>query len=380
MKRICIYVTYNKKNEIKEYMGYVLKSIRRYVDGLYVVCNYLQIKEGFKYIEPYADEIFYRENKGYDAGGYKDTLCTLLGWDEVYKYDELILMNDSFLGPFYDLGKYFNMMESISCDFWGMTRQFSVELESLNYRYGSHVHSYFLVFRRKMLHSNEFRNFWENLIYPKTFAEAILYFEIGINKDMQENGYKSMALTDVWGMEFKGNENPFLLYSFELICDKGFPILKKKCLLIRNKGFADTLKAIIYLENSNNYPIKWIWEQLDSQFYIENYAPANTSCLEFFYKKYKRIYIYGAGVCGKNLAIYFRHKGWQYAGIIVSDTTDQNIECIRFEDAQIDEETGVIVSVIHKDASEQIVNHIGNKCSREQLFILYECTAIRIPE
>lgn len=380
MKRLCIYVTYNKENKIKEYMGYMLKAIRGHVDRLYVICNYPEIKEGMEYIEPYADGIFFRENKGFDAGAYKDMLCSLLGWDMVYQYDELILMNDSFVGPFYDIGRYFDQMKNAICDFWGMTRQFSVELESLNYRYGTHIHSYFLVFRKEALHSNAFRNFWERFIYPKTFTEAILYFETKINEHMQKNGFKSMALTDIWGMKFKENENPFLLYSLELIRDKGLPVLKKKCLLIRNLGFSNTLEAVRYLEGNNSYPVKWIWDMIDSQFYIEGYAPDHVNCLEFFYKKFKKIYIYGAGVCGKNLTVYFRHKGWQYAGIIVSDKAGQDMECIAFDDVPVDKETGIIVSVIHKEMSDEIVRHIGNRCAREQIFVLYDCASIRLPE
>ena len=61
MKRLCIYVTYNKENEIKEYMGYMLKALRGYTTTLYVVCNYLKISDGSERIVPYADDIFYRE-------------------------------------------------------------------------------------------------------------------------------------------------------------------------------------------------------------------------------------------------------------------------------------------------------------------------------
>lgn len=380
VKRLCIYVTYSKDNKIKEYMGYMLKAIRTYTDELYVVCNYPTIKSGIDYIQPYADDIFYRENKGYDAGAYKDMLCTLLGWNEIYKYDELILMNDSFLGPFYDFGSYFDLMKDVSCDFWGMTRQFSGEMERFKYKYKPHVHSYFLVFRKEVFCSDEFRVFWENFAYPKTFAEAVLNFEVKLNEYLEQYGYASIALTDVWRMTFEENIIPFLCYSLELIRDHAFPILKKKCLLIRNGGFSNTLEAIKYLEKNSSYPVKWIWEQLDSQFYIENYAPSNTNCLELFYHNFKKIYIYGAGVCGKNLTTYFHHKGWQYAGIIVSDKTKQDIECLQFDDVEVDEETGIIVSVIHKEVSEEIVRYIENKYRRDQLFVMYDCTAIRMPE
>ena len=380
MRRLCIYVTYNKENKIKEYMGYMLKAMRDHADRLYVTCNYPEIKEGMEYIDPYADGIFFRENKGFDAGAYKDMLCSLLGWDMVYQYDELILMNDSFLGPFYDIGRCFAQMENAPCDFWGMTRNFGGEYESFIGRYETHIQSYFLVLRGRVIQSCQFRDFWERLEYPNTYEETIFYFEHRLNNLLRDEGFVPMALTDVWGMTFKRDENPYRLYSLELIRDKGLPILKKKSIQITNIGFANALKAVYFVAENGLYPAEWIWDMIDSQFYIEGYAPDYVNCLEFFYKKFKKIYIYGAGVCGKNLTVYFRHKGWQYAGIIVSDKAGQDMECIAFDDVPVDKETGIIVSVIHKEMSDEIVRHIGNRCAREQIFVLYDCASIRLPE
>lgn len=383
MKRLCIYVTYNKENQIKEYMGYMLKGLRDNVTTLYVVCNYAEILEGMEYIAPYADDIFYRENKGLDAGAYKDMLCTFIGWATVYQYDELILMNDSFLGPFYDFGRYFDLMKDVACDFWGWTRNFGGEYtDSFIGKFGSHIQSYYLLFRSRVLKSWQFRNFWEELSYPKTYDEAIFYFEHGINNLLRQEGFVPIALTDVWGMTFEYNENPYRLYSLELIRDRGLPILKKKSIQITNAGFDNAIKAVEYIEANNLYPANMIWDLIDSQFYIERYAPLGVNCLAFFYNKFKKIYIYGAGVCGKSLAVYFKHKGWKYKGLLVTDKTAKDTECILFDDIRIDDETGIIISVIRRKTSEEIVKYIEAKsdCKREQMFVVYDCKAIRIPE
>lgn len=383
MKRLCIYVTYNRENQIKEYMGYMLKGLRNDVTALYVVCNYPKILEGKEYIAPYADNIFYRENKGLDAGAYKDMLCTFIGWDTVYQYDELILMNDSFLGPFYDFGKYFERMEDTDCDFWGWTRNFGGEYcESFIGKFESHIQSYFLLFRSRVLKSIRFRNFWEKLLYPETYDEAIFYFEHGINNLLKREGFIPLALTDVWGMVFEYNENPYRLYSLELIRDRGLPVLKKKSIQITNAGFENALKAVEYIEANNLYPANLIWDLMDSQFYIEDYAPAGVNSLAFFYEKYKKIYIYGAGVCGRSLRAYFKHKGWKQNGMIVTDKAGQETECTLFDDIQIDDDTGVIVSAVRHSVSGEIIKYIQTKtnCKREQLFVVYDCKALRIPE
>ena len=382
MNRLCIYVTYNKENKAEAYVGYMLRALREHVTTLYVVCNYPKILNGREYVEPYADAIFYRENKGYDAGAYKDMFCTILGWDKVCQYDELILMNDSFIGPFYDLGRYFAMMNEQNCDFWGMTRSPAGEYKGVKYKFDSHIQSYFLVFRSTIIASNVFKDFWEKFIYPEKFIDAIIDFEVKLNITLKKNGFISSSLTDVWGMTFLKDKNPILHCVSDLIRDQGFPILKKKALLIRNAGFGNVLETVEFIGTQKLYPADWIWDMIDSQFYIENYAPGGVNCLEFFYNKFKKVYIYGAGVCGKSLVLYFEHKGWKQEGILVSDKSGQDVDCILFDDVSIDGETGIIISVIHEDMSKEIVRYIeaNSTCKREQLFVVYDCKAIRIPE
>ena len=40
MKRLCIYVTYDAENIIDDYIGYMMRELRKVVECLVVVCNY----------------------------------------------------------------------------------------------------------------------------------------------------------------------------------------------------------------------------------------------------------------------------------------------------------------------------------------------------
>lgn len=122
MKRLCIFVTYDYENIVDVYIRYILKGLREIADCLTVVCNYKYVLGGIESIRLYTDKIYYRQNIGFDAGAYKDTLYTYIGWDEVCKYNELLLVNDSFYGPVYPFGNLISMMEQIDADYWGMTR------------------------------------------------------------------------------------------------------------------------------------------------------------------------------------------------------------------------------------------------------------------
>lgn len=51
-----------------------------------------------------------RENAGYDAGAYKFAIFKYLKIEEIRQYEELILCNDTFIGPFVPLKDIFDTM------------------------------------------------------------------------------------------------------------------------------------------------------------------------------------------------------------------------------------------------------------------------------
>lgn len=379
MKRLCIYVTYSRNNQIEEYVSLVLKSIKQCGIDIYCICNYPNIESGLEYATPYAEKVICRENKGYDSGAYRDAIIDLIGWDKVLGYDELLLVNDSFWGMFYPLENYINEMDSADCDFWGMTGQTAGEFKNPEYKFDAHIHSYFLVFKSNVLHSDVFKKFWEDFEYPTTFREAIVYFEIGINARLRKGGFKGMSFIDLWEIELERNINPYYEYPYELISEKKFPLLKKKSILIRNHGFPSMLKAVKYLKENSLYPTEWIEGKIETQFYIPEMNTQECNSLEAFYHSHSNIYIYGNGVCGRNLAVYFGYKGWVFEKFIVSDNTGGDEGVLSIDDVEITPNTGIVISVINKGVASEIISNIGKRCHKEQLFLISECRAIQLP-
>ena len=58
MKRLCIYLTYDKQNIVDEYIPYMLKEMKTCVDYLVVVCNTTEIMQGHELLEKEADMVF----------------------------------------------------------------------------------------------------------------------------------------------------------------------------------------------------------------------------------------------------------------------------------------------------------------------------------
>lgn len=135
-------------------------------------------------------------------------------------------------------------------------------------------------------------------------------------------------------------------------------------------GFEETLKTIVYLEKEKRYPTEWVKQYLENQFYIPEYESSCFNSLELFYRNYSTVYIYGAGVCGKNIAAYFDYKGWNFKGFISTEPEKEEVCSSCIEKVTIDSDTGIIVSVLNAEIAEEIAKHIGTRCSQNQLFYL----------
>ncbi len=268
MKRLGIYVTYDPENKVDDYIDYMLRELRIVVDCLVVVCNYAYIAKGIENIHPYADKVYYRDNIGYDAGGFKDAICNLLGWDKVYQYDELLLTNDSMFGPFYPMKDIFKNMSEKEADFWGLTKY----KERIYEAYGKmahvpeHIQSFFLVFRSRLLHSDLFRELWETMPYYGSFNEVVEEYEMKLTAFLEKSGYRYICYADMKINETDNIRNNYNQYGFianELVRKRNFPFLKKKAIIYTtlNQQTQENIPLVLdYIKYHTDYDINLIYE------------------------------------------------------------------------------------------------------------------------
>lgn len=268
MKRLCIYLTYDSQGIVDAYIGYMLKELRTVSDHLVVVCNQPQVMSGYHFLAEYADAIYFRENIGYDAGGFKDALCQYIGWEKVREYDELLLVNDSFFGPFCPMRKIFDEMAERECDFWGLSAQKEgIEHEgtivALEY-----VQSFFLAFRNKVLYADSFKNFWETMPYYRSFTETILKYEKQLTYFLHDEGYHSTSYADMEANDADNiinNFNQFTLISNELVQKRNFPFLKKQQIAYNmlNQQTQENIPLVLdYIKNHTAYDVRMIYENI----------------------------------------------------------------------------------------------------------------------
>jgi lipopolysaccharide biosynthesis protein len=267
MNRLTVYLVYDKENIIDRYILYMLKELKTCSSYLMVVCNSRNINRTEE-IACCADEVVYRDNIGYDAGGFKEALCSYIGWDKVIKYDELVLANDSFFGPFKPMKDIFYDMGNKLVDFWGLTKhglRVGKDISSVP----EHIQSYFLVIRSRMLHSTIFRDYWDNMPFYNKFWDVVIYHEERFTTYFKEKGFKYDVLADTEANDskrnFANNYSQYAMISYELIRKRNFPFLKKQqiaydTLMLQTQE--NLYQAICYIEKETNYDVNLIWDNI----------------------------------------------------------------------------------------------------------------------
>ena len=267
MKKLLIYLTYDRQNIIDDYIGYFLHSMRPLAETIAVVCNMQTVEKGLHNLSSYADDIFYRENVGLDAGGFKDTLCTYIGWDKITQYDGIILANDSFYGPFEDMDRIFSEMEGKKLDFWGLMKRGAGEYGATG-KDPEHILSFFYAFQAPLIHSREFRSYWDNMPYYKDYMTAVKQYERQLTKHFADLGYTYDAYADTLPNDSKNPKNRFFqcdYLSHEMIAERKFPFLKRKQMSY-NTLYCQTQEnlplSMEYIEKHTDYDVDLIWSNL----------------------------------------------------------------------------------------------------------------------
>ena len=154
--RLLIYFFYDGDGIVDDYNIVMLNDLMKSCKDLFVVSNGILSEEGRQKFATLTDHIMERPNKGFDVGAYQDSLRTI-GWEQLEKYEEVILMNYTIMGPVYPFAEMFDSMDGRELDFWGITKYHGANVDP----YGmikcgyirEHIQSHFIAVRRNMVKS-----------------------------------------------------------------------------------------------------------------------------------------------------------------------------------------------------------------------------------
>lgn len=355
---------YIPDGEVEEFKKKLIEMVSVYADFFIIVSNGAVSEQTYSFFKEYASNVLIRKNIGYDGGAYKDALSGL----NLDEYDELLLMNDTFYGFFYPLDDFFDKSQNNPhVDFWGLT-QYSGGFGDYNEYISPHIQGYFLLIKSSMLHSNEFRLFWNSLEYPMSYTEAVRIFEVRFTVFFQEFGFRGDAyckLEEI-GIKDKFNKILYIKNPYELIRDLHCPILKRKGCYIENQN---AWKAIKYIKENNLYDVEIIYNQILLDYkngVISSYF--NLYDLEIFLNRYDKIYIYGKGRYGLALYEYLECRNKAIEKFIVSYKGEQEDDrIIEVSELPKGNDYGIILA-LKPQFTHEVLGNLLHRVLVEQLF------------
>lgn len=265
-KRILIYNIFEGKEALQEYKVIFLEALAKIVDEVHIVVNGGLSQSDIRRLEAIG-KVTLRENKGYDVAAFRAGILNL-GQERLKEYDQLLLVNDTNIGPFKDLKTVFSSVDSKSLDFWGISLgEIQPDFTGLN-PFGyipEHIQTYFLVIERSLLHQKSFYRYWEKLGDTDSRQKAIGRHETYFTKYFANLGFRYDALIR--------DTTDSAMYIHPLrVLNQGSPLVKYSALSNYNddqfiwQGLerqSEIPELISYIEEKTDYPVEIITDIID---------------------------------------------------------------------------------------------------------------------
>lgn len=270
IKRCGIFLFFDKDGVVDEYVIRMLEDLQENLDFLLVVCNgYVQYRDLDK-LRAVSDDVISRANVGFDVGGYREGLF-YLGWKYLEQFDELVMLNYTCFGPVFPFKEMFDTMAKKDVSFWGPTKHHKVVPDPfgvLPYGYlPEHIQSHFLVLRKDLFMSYQYRDFIFNMSNPKSYLESICGYEAIFTKYFEDLGFTwdVYVQTD----EYEGYSYfPLMFYSTEILQKKRCPIIKRRSFFtdysdyLLNTCGEPSSDMYEYLRKSGQYDLDLVWDNI----------------------------------------------------------------------------------------------------------------------
>lgn len=192
MKRLLLYVHFNKYNRVSSHVYYQLTKMRPLFSKVVFISNSsINEQDYHKIVElRLMDQFIQRENIGFDFAAWRDGM-TAVGFEELATYDSVTIMNDTCFGPLWDIKDYYLEYESDdSVDFWGLTNNRATPKSRYTQGFREHIQSYFITFKKSVIVSPEFKNFWENVKNYTNVQDVIDNYETQVTTKFLDAGFK----------------------------------------------------------------------------------------------------------------------------------------------------------------------------------------------
>ena len=275
-QRLGIYCFYDKYGHAASFIKTFLDDLMDNLDDLVVVVNGQLSDQARQLFSEYTKTIIVRENKGLDVAAYKQAILTL-GWEKLESYDEVICLNDTVMGPVYPFREMSACMDRKDVDFWGITAYAgeTVDKEQIP----THLQAYWHAYRRSLVSSPAFHEYWETMPLWKDYAEVTRKHEMTFTKHFTDLGFTWASYID-W-RKYQGYSSYLLLYMpMQIVRDDRCPIFKRRSFFVDYSAYFDqtagqpALDLYEYLRDHTDYDVDMIWDAILPSYNIDDIRKA----------------------------------------------------------------------------------------------------------
>ena len=274
VKRLGVFVFFEKTGHAYDYVKYILNDIICNLQELYIISNGNVDFETFQYFSGITENVYVRENEGLDAAAIQRALTCYIGWDKLQNFDEIVLFNDTFYGPIFSFRTVFDTMNTRDVDFWGISAGYRAKdgWNAMQQGYiPDHIQTFFVAFRKELFCADDFKNYWLNYPCWKDFFDVVTRHELIFTEYFSEMGYKWDVFSDTalykWD-DVNKNYNLYAYSAFDMVRYLKFPFIKRKnftesritrLYMNNTKDLQDVIK---YVEENTDYDVNLIYQDL----------------------------------------------------------------------------------------------------------------------
>jgi rhamnosyltransferase len=280
MKRLLLYVHFNKENELSSHVRYQLQALSAIYNQIILISN-SQLEQAAVEELPIAD-FLQRNNQGYDFAAWADGM-KMLGFDALKEYDSVTIMNDTTFGPIFDFEPIVERMEKSENDFWGLTNHRAHDADILGQLYPlkEHIQSYFISFKQALVAHPSFQAFWGTIQSYEDVNQVILNYETTLTDYFNQAGFKYGVQFDTVAEDSTAMQNSdFSIFGLRQLIAHQVPFVKVKAFMY-NAEKPEIKMVFDKILASSDYPSSLIIDHMTFADYPDRNYMLSQKTLDF---------------------------------------------------------------------------------------------------
>lgn len=247
MHRFAIMYLKNQDGDLPQYVRYVLESLKKIAERIEIVSL-----NAVTYSEKEHIKLERTVKNSEEAYLY---VINRLKEEILFKYDELICIDDSFFGPFKPFEEIFSEMKGRECDFWSLSFQPAMIYQETEWE--DSLEEGFLVLRKNMLFSEAFWEYCDKGCCTNFYG------------DMTESGWKAgFYFGDLWKKEKVIQNYKYYDYKMLDMIERGYPVLPCRKFKDHTNMVYDMPEILAFIDKNYDYDTAFIWEYILKHYYI----------------------------------------------------------------------------------------------------------------